>query len=69
MVKKAARWFGADLVGICQLDNRWLYTLAATNDDPFSREISQEYQYAVVLAFEMDSTSYVTSILRSLNRQ
>ena len=54
MVKKAARWFGADLVGICQLDNRWLYTLAATKDDSFSREISQEYQYAVVLAFEMD---------------
>ena len=54
MVKKAARWFGADLVGICKVDNRWLYNEADIKDKSSSKEISQEYQYAVVLAFEMD---------------
>ncbi len=54
MVKKAARWFGADLVGICEIDGRWLYTEAAIKENPSPQEISREYRYAVVLAFEMD---------------
>jgi reductive dehalogenase len=52
MVKKAARWFGADLVGICKIDGRWLYDLPA-KDNHLPQEM-QESQYAVVMAFEMD---------------
>ena len=52
MIKKAARWFGADLVGICELDRRWLYAQDSTS--LAARDIPQELQYAVVMAFEMD---------------
>ncbi|UCD08242.1 MAG: reductive dehalogenase [Dehalococcoidales bacterium] len=52
MVKKTARWFGADLVGICNLDRRWIYE--STDPSPMAREIPDEYQNAIVLGFEMD---------------
>jgi reductive dehalogenase len=54
IIKKAARWFGADLVGICKIDNRWFYTPTPGENNTSPQEILQEYQYAVVLAFEMD---------------
>ena len=52
MVKKAARWFGADLVGICRLDRRWIYE--SSEASPMVRDIPDEFQYAIVLGFEMD---------------
>ena len=52
MVKKVARWFGADLVGICRLDRRWIYESAEPS--PMVRDIPEEFQYAIVLGFEMD---------------
>jgi len=58
MVKKAVKWFGADLVGICRLDRRWLYTPTLTDGGPapfgLHQEITDEYQYAIVTAYEMD---------------
>ena len=54
MIKKAAQWFGADLVGICELDRRWLYTSTATDGEPPVEEIPDDFQYAIVLAYEMD---------------
>jgi reductive dehalogenase len=55
-VKKVATYFGADLVGVCRLDQRWLYS---SSFNFFSREsipveISEEYQYVIALAHEMD---------------
>jgi reductive dehalogenase len=44
-IKKVARYFGADLVGICKLDKRWVY---------LNQEIPEEFQYAIVMAFEQD---------------
>ena len=66
MVKKAARWFGADLVGICRLDRRWVYShtyeaqpfqgrgseLVSGESKP--QEIPEKFQYVVVMGFEMD---------------
>ena len=54
MVKKAARWFGADLVGICKLDRRWLYASTPTDGRPAPQETPDEFQYVVVMAYEMD---------------
>jgi reductive dehalogenase len=54
MIKKAAKWFGADLVGICKLDRRWLYASTPTDGSPAPQEIRDEFQYAVVMAYEMD---------------
>ncbi len=61
-VKKVARWFGADLVGICELNRLWVYShwgdhtaklsQMANPGDPL--EIPEQYRYAVVMAFEMD---------------
>lgn len=44
-IKKVARYFGADLVGICKLDRRFVY---------LNEAIPEEFQYAVVMAFEQD---------------
>jgi reductive dehalogenase len=66
MIKKVARWLGADLVGICKLDRRWVYshTLGGVQlkvGDPRSagvesrdQEIPEEFQYVIVLGYEMD---------------
>ncbi len=65
-IKKAARYFGADLVGVCRLDRRWVYSNSfdgstfeggtATGGNGASRpqDIPEEYQYAVVMGFDMD---------------
>lgn len=55
-VKEAARLFGASLVGICRLDQRWLYS-HRFNPLTFEHvriDIPEEFEYAVVLAHEMD---------------
>jgi reductive dehalogenase len=56
MVKAAARFFGAALVGICELDRRWVYSVVT---DDLAREhrpieIPEEYRYAIAMAIEMD---------------
>ena len=54
MIKKAARWFGADLVGICSLDKRWLYASESIQVSPQIQNVPDELQYVIVMAFEMD---------------
>ncbi len=44
-VKKVARYFGADMVGVCKLDRRLLY---------LDENIPEEFQWVVVMAFEQD---------------
>ena len=56
VIKRAARLFGASLVGICQLDRRWLYSHSyhtVTREHKLV-EIGEEYKYAIVMAHEMD---------------
>jgi len=72
-IKKAALWFGADSVGICELDRRWVYShtydrllYAGRADDELEssesnlQEISEEFQWAIVMCFEQsyDLISY-----------
>ncbi|MFQ6101400.1 MAG: reductive dehalogenase [Anaerolineae bacterium] len=55
-VKRAARFFGASLVGTCELDRRWLYS-HVSNDitgEHLPLEIPEQYRYAIALAIEMD---------------
>ena len=55
-VKKAARFFGASLVGVCELDRRWLYS-HVSNDvtrEKLPLEIPGEYRYVIAMAIEMD---------------
>jgi epoxyqueuosine reductase len=63
MIKGAARFFGASLVGICKLDERWLYS-RVSNDltgEHTSLQIPGEYRYAIAMAIEMDYSFMRTS--------
>jgi len=60
-IKKAATYFGADLVGICRLDRRWVYSHSYEGPGPDeaagkskSQEIPDEFQYAIIMGFEED---------------
>jgi reductive dehalogenase len=76
-IKKAAHWFGADLVGICKLDRRWVYShtydgmpFGGRGDDELQsgdskpQEIPEAYQWAVVMCFEQsyDLISYYPTL-------
>ena len=77
IIKKVARYFGADIVGVCRLDRRWVYAhsydfnpYTAGNTEkpmgiPAPQEMPEKYQYALVLGFEMDYDiyRYTTSVL------
>ncbi len=58
MIKKAARFFGADLVGITPLDKNWLYT-ENRRGEPY--DISERYENVIVMAVEMDYDAIATS--------
>jgi reductive dehalogenase len=67
-IKKVAKWFGADMVGICRLDRRWVYSHTYgetvyfgpgdgskhTSGESIIQEIPDEFQYAIVMCYEMD---------------
>jgi len=56
IIKKAAKIYGASLVGICELDRRWVYShyMHAREKEHKPVEIPEEYRYAIALAFEMN---------------
>ncbi len=58
MMKKAARFFGASLVGIASLDHRWLYT---ANRGGVEYSIPDSIDHAVVMAIAMDYDAIATS--------
>jgi reductive dehalogenase len=64
-IKKVAIWFGADMVGICRLDRRWMYSHTydrvpyggGAEDELEHREsppqeIPENFQWAIVMCFE-----------------
>ena len=56
VIKKVAKAYGASLVGVCELDRRWVYShrqnVLEKKHEPI--EIPEEFKYAIALAFEMD---------------
>jgi reductive dehalogenase len=62
-VKKVAKFLGADLVGICELDSRWIYSdwydLHSRETGPL--EIPEGCKYAIAIAVEMDYEMFRTS--------
>jgi hypothetical protein len=62
-VKQAARFLGASLVGVCELNRLWVYS-HVSNDitgEHTPMEIPQDCRYAIVMAVEMDYTVIQTS--------
>ncbi len=55
VIKKAAKIFGADLVGICKLDKRWTYTKGykLVEREEYDIHVPDEYQWVIVIAVEM----------------
>lgn len=62
-VKRAARFLGADLVGVCRLDPRWLYRDVWLDDEKRSAplELPGGLTHAVVLAVSMDYRTIAAS--------
>ena len=59
IVKKAAIYMGASSVGICKVDRRWIYSHRfhpATLEHSAIDDIPDEFEYAIVMAHEMDYT-------------
>lgn len=57
-VKKTARMFGADLVGICRVNERWIYSHDRSGD---TIEIPDHCRTAIVMAIAMDRDAVLTS--------
>jgi epoxyqueuosine reductase len=57
-VKETARVFGADLVGIARVDERWVYSHDRSGD---AIRIPEDLIHAVVLAIRMDPEAVATS--------
>ena len=55
-IKNAAIYFGADIVGICRLDKRWVYSHSfGLGDGEYNpQELPEAFQYAVVMGFGED---------------
>jgi len=66
-IKNVAAYFGADLVGVCRLDRRWVYSHAyeglgldeargpeEVTEESKPQEIPEQFQYAVVMGFEKE---------------
>ncbi len=60
IVKKAARLFEADRVGICKLDRRWIYAqgFELVKRCEYEIDIPHEYQYVINIAVSMDYDCY-----------
>jgi len=63
VIKKAAKFFGASLVGVCELDRRWIYSdsydLVTMEHTPI--DIPEDFKYAIAIAVEMDYEGIQTS--------
>jgi ferredoxin len=57
-VKRAARFYGADLVGIARLDPKWIYANRRADLEPI--DMPDGVENAVVMAVEMDDVGIAT---------
>ncbi|MDD2778503.1 MAG: reductive dehalogenase, partial [Methanocellales archaeon] len=53
-IKKVAKFYGADLVGICELDQRWVYSNYFDRVTGKFGELDIPHKYAIAIAVEMD---------------
>jgi reductive dehalogenase len=60
-IKNTATFFGADLVGICALDSRWIYSHTCAKEigstESYTHKpqvLAKKFKYAIVMGFEAD---------------
>ncbi len=62
-IKEAARFFGADVVGICHLDQAYVYSHRSKrgpNGEKSGEPVSVPHKYAICLGFTSDFDRYLT---------
>lgn len=66
-IKKIARFFGADLVGVCEYDERWIYTSRFSektqSEKPMDIPSDLPYVFVIGVAMDKDLTKTVPSAL------
>jgi len=60
-IKQVARFYGADLVGICEIDQRWVYSHYFDRATGAYGQLDIPYKYAIVMGIEMDWAEINTS--------
>jgi len=53
-IKQVARFYGADLVGICELEQRWVYSHYFEGETTAYGVLDIPYKYAIVMGIRMD---------------
>jgi len=53
-IKNMIRYLGADLCGVCELDQSFIYSHVGRGPEPYGSAIRLNHRYAVVFALEMD---------------
>src|SRR4030043_1553166 len=63
IVKKAARFYGADLVGICRVHPNWIYSheFNVITQETYPIEIPEDCHHAIVIAIEMNYDAICSS--------
>ena len=63
-IKAVARFYVASLVGICELDRRWLYAYVSNDitGEQTTLEIPEGFRYAIAMAIEMDHAFIQTAL-------
>lgn len=54
IIKDIIRYFGADLCGICLLNQAYVYSYTGRGPEPYGSVIELKHKYAIVFALEMD---------------
>lgn len=54
MLKTIVKYLGADLCGVCVLDQAYVYSHVGRGPEPFGQKIILEHKYALAFALEMD---------------
>lgn len=66
-IKQAAKMFGAGMVGICEIDNRWVYShnFNRKSNDATKLDLPKNMKYAIMMIIPMDyelSKTYPTAL-------
>lgn len=62
-IKNVMLYLGADICGICELDQAFVYSHVGRGPEPYGSEIHQNHTYAVVFAIEMEQKMIDTAPL------
>jgi ferredoxin len=61
IVKRLALYLGAQLCGVCELEEAFVYSHVGRGPEPYGQPINLQHRYAIVFAVEMDLTMVATA--------